>query len=245
MKRMFKLVIAYDGSNYCGWQKQVNNKTVEGELIKACNRIFNGDFVIKGSSRTDSGVHALGQVASLEVESEIALYKITPALNCYLPDDIVIQSTEEVEMNFHPRYCAKEKTYSYKIYNAKVPLPQLSRYTYFYYKDIDIKSMQKAAQYFVGEHDFFAFSSPGGTVKTSTRILYRCEVIKKDDLIEIIVTGNSFLYNMVRIMVGTLIDVGIGKIKPEDISTIIESKDRYKAGKKAPARGLTLVEIKY
>lgn len=245
MRRMFKLTIAYDGTNYCGWQKQINHKTIEGELVKACSKIFKEHFLLKGSSRTDSGVHALGQVASLEVDSDITLYKLVPAINCYLPEDIVVQNAEEVGLDFHPRYFAKEKTYSYKIYNSKVPLPQVSRFTYFYYKYLDLELMQAAAKYFLGEHDFFAFSSPGGSVKTSVRILYSCEVVKKENLIEIIVTGNSFLYNMVRIMVGTLIEVGLGKVNPEDIPAIINSKDRLKPGKKAPAKGLTLVEIKY
>lgn len=245
MRRMFKLTIAYDGTNYCGWQKQMNGKTIEGELINACSKIFTNFFTIKGSSRTDAGVHALGQVASLEVDSDIPLYKVVPAINCYLPDDIIVQDVEEVDLEFHPRYLAKEKTYHYKIYNAKVPLPQMSQYSYFYYKPLDVKSMQDAAKYFLGEHDFIAFSSPGGSVKTSIRIIYKCEIIKKENLIEIIVTGNSFLYNMVRIMVGTLIEVGLGKIKPEEILEIIASKDRRKPGKKAPAQGLTLIEIKY
>lgn len=245
MRRMFKLIIAYDGTNYSGWQKQINGKTIEGELIKACSKVFKEPFTVKGSSRTDAGVHALGQVASLEVDSDIVLYKVVPAINCYLPDDIIVQSAEEVDLKFHPRYLAKEKTYSYKIYNAKVPLPQTSRYTYFFYKPLDLVSMQHAAKYFMGEHDFIAFSSPGGSVKTSIRTVYKCEIIKKESVIEIVVTGSSFLYNMVRIMVGTLIDVGLGRLNPEEIPDIIASKDRRRPGKKAPAKGLTLVEIKY
>ncbi|PKM94998.1 MAG: tRNA pseudouridine(38-40) synthase TruA [Firmicutes bacterium HGW-Firmicutes-1] len=245
MNKIFKIIIAYEGTNYCGWQKQIGHKTVEGELLKACNRIFKESFVLKGSSRTDSGVHAFGQAASIEVKTKLTPYKICRALNCYLPEDIVVQSAEEMDFDFHPRYCAKEKTYIYKIYNSKIPLPQERLYSYFYHKPLDIERMKEASKYFLGEHDFVAFSAVGGSVKTSVRTLYRCDIVKKGNLVEIIVTGNSFLYNMVRIIVGTLIEVGIGNIEPEEICDIIESKDRLKPGKKSPAKGLTLVEIKY
>lgn len=245
MKRMFKLTVAYDGTHYCGWQRQLNGPTIEGELVKACEQIFKNPFNIIGSSRTDAGVHALGQVVSLEVESDILLSKLVPAINHYLPRDIVVQDSQEVGLDFHPRYMAKEKTYSYKIYNARVPLPQLSRYTYFYYKTLDIELMKHATKHFIGEHDFIAFSTLGSSVKTTIRTIYRCEVIENEGIIEIIVNGNGFLYNMVRIIAGTLIQVGLGRIMPEEIPKIIASKDRSKAGKTAPANGLTLVEIKY
>ncbi|PKM49260.1 MAG: tRNA pseudouridine(38-40) synthase TruA [Firmicutes bacterium HGW-Firmicutes-7] len=242
---MFKIIIAYDGTNYCGWQKQIKHKTIEGELIKACSRIFKEPFIIKGSSRTDAGVHALGQAATIETNTQLPPYKLCLALNCYLPKDIVVQGAEEVDFDFHPRYHAKEKTYIYKIYNAKIPLPQESRFSYFYHRPINIERMKEASKYFLGEHDFVAFSSVGGSVKTSVRTLYKCDVVQKGKLIEFTVTGNSFLYNMVRIIVGTLIEVGIGKLEPEEITGIIESRDRLKPGKKSPAKGLTLVEIKY
>lgn len=245
MKRMIKLTIAYDGTFYSGWQKQIKDRTIEGELIRACKKIFRNEVIIKGASRTDAGVHALGQVASLEIESDLAIRKIRPAINSYLPKDIVVQKAEEVDLSFHPRFDAKEKTYCYQIYNAKVPLPQHSRDSYFFYKDLDITKIKEATKYFLGEHDFFAFSSAGGNVKTSIRTVYKCEVIKEGKLVRIIVTGNSFLYNMVRIITGTLIEVGLGKIKPEEIPMIINLKDRTKSGKKAPSKGLTLMEIIY
>lgn len=245
MLKTFKLIIAYDGTNYCGWQKQIEQITIEGELIKACKRLFNSPAIVSGSSRTDSGVHALGQVVAVSVETHIEAGRIAKALNAHLPGDIVVQSAKEVDHRFHPRYEAVEKTYVYKIYNAKNPLPQHNRFAYYFYYPLDIALMQQACQYFLGTHDFFAFSSAGGSVKTSIRTLHKCEITNNAGLIEITVTGNSFLYNMVRIIVGTLIDVGLGKKKPEEIPMIFEAHDRLKAGKRAPANGLTLIEIKY
>lgn len=245
MLKTFKLMIAYDGTNYCGWQKQVKEVTVEGELIKACEKLFHKETVVLGSSRTDSGVHALAQVASVCVDTDLEAYKIPRALNAYLPEDIVVQSAIEVEHSFHPRYNAIEKTYNYKIYNASIPLPQNNRFATCYYYPLNIELMKKACSYFIGTHDFFAFSSAGGNVKTTVRTIYQCEIIERNGLIEVTMTGNGFLYNMVRIIVGTLIDIGVGKKQPEEIPMIFESMDRSRSGKKAPAKGLTLVEIKY
>lgn len=245
MKRVFKLRLAYDGTNYCGWQRQVKQKTVEGELIKACEKIFTNPFCIYGASRTDSGVHAIGQIASLEIETDITPYKLRGALNANLPKDIVVQEVEEAEIGFHARYGTKEKTYIYKIYNNDVPLPQYARDSYYYHKPLDLEKMKAAAAYFLGEHDFMAFSSLGSSFKTSNRHIYKLNVTKKDGMIEILVNGNGFLYNMVRIIAGTLIWVGTGRIRPEDIPSIIESKDRKNTGHTAPALGLTLMEVKY
>lgn len=245
MLKSYKLIIAYDGTNYCGWQKQIEQVTVEGELIKACEKLFHKEAVVIGSSRTDSGVHALGQVASVSVDTDIEIGKIARALNAYLPKDIVVQNVIQVSNSFHPRYDAIEKTYVYKIYNAPIPLPQYNRFSSNYYYPLDMGLMQSACSYFVGTHDFFAFSSAGGSVKTSVRTLKACTITKNNGLIEISITGDGFLYNMVRIIVGTLTDIGIGKKRPEDIPSIFESMDRSKSGKKAPAEGLTLVEIKY
>lgn len=245
MNRMIKLTIAYDGTDYCGWQKQNEQRTIEGELIKACENLIDGFFSIKGSSRTDAGVHALGQVASLETSSGIELRKISTGLNHYLPKDIVVQKAEEINPDFHPRFDAIDKTYVYQIYNARVPLPQYQRFSYYFYKPLDIEKMKEAAQFFLGEHDFFAFSSAGGSVKTSIRTITRCDIAQDGNLIKMTVTGKSFLYNMVRIMMGTLIQVGLGKMQPEAIKDILASKNRLKAGPNAPANGLTLIEIKY
>ncbi len=245
MVRTFKLIIAYDGTDYCGWQKQMDQVTVEGELIKACAKVFQKEAHIMGSSRTDSGVHALGQVVAVSVETSIEEKKVAKAINAYLPLDIVVQSAVEIEPGFHPRYHAIEKTYVYKIYNAFMPLPQHNRFAAYYPNPLDIERMRKACPYFLGEHDFFAFSAAGGSVKTSVRTLKKFEIVENNGLIEITVTGNAFLYNMVRIIVGTLTDIGVGKKEPEEIPEIIASMDRLRPGKKAPAKGLTLIEIKY
>lgn len=245
MLKTFKIILAYDGTNYFGWQKQIEHVTIEGEIIKACKKLFTNEALVLGSSRTDSGVHALGQVVAIKVDTNIPVRKIAHALNAHLPEDIVVQSAEEVEEGFHPRYYAVEKTYVYRIYNAKMPLPQHMRYSAHFYEPLDLQLMRQACSYFIGTHDFFAFSSAGGSVKTSIRTIYQCSMDELNGLIEITMRGDGFLYNMVRIIVGTLIDVGTKKIRAEDIPAIFESRDRLKSGKKAPAQGLTLVEIKY
>lgn len=243
--RKIKIIIAYDGTNYHGWQIQKNANTIEAEITKACHKIFSGEIKVLGASRTDAGVHALGQVATIEVDTAMETWRVPYALNAHLPKDIVVQSAEEVDLVFHPQYYALEKTYSYKIYNTKIPLPQYNRFTHFYYKPLKVDRMKEAAKYFIGEHDFKAFCTKGGSAKTTVRTIYECKVTNDGYMIEIIVRGNGFLYNMVRIMVGALIQVGLESIEPYDIKDIIESKIRQRAGKMAPELGLTLVKIKY
>jgi tRNA pseudouridine38-40 synthase len=187
----------------------------------------------------------LGQIVVIEVETSIPINRIPYAINAYLPDDIVVRDAKSVNSSFHPRYNAKNKTYEYKIYNARFPLPQYNRYAYFYHKQLDIDKMKKAAQYFVGTHDFLGFCSTGSSVKTTIREIYSCDVNVKNEMIVISINGNGFLYNMVRIIAGTLIDVGRGRIDPDYIQDIIESRDRNKAGATAPAKGLTLMKINY
>lgn len=242
--KVFKIRLAYLGTRYHGWQKQLNVNTVENELIRACQRIFS-EFDIKGASRTDAGVHSVGQVVSIEAYTRLNGERLMCALNSYLPEDIVVQEAHAVDCNFHPRYHAVNKTYVYRIYNAKVPLPQYNETAYFFYKPLDINAMNEACDYFIGEHDFYGFASEGGKVKNFIRTVYSLEINKHNNLIEVSISGNGFLYNMVRIIVGTLIDVGIHKKKPEDIPGIIKSKDRALSGKKAPAIGLTLEKINY
>ncbi|QUH28914.1 tRNA pseudouridine(38-40) synthase TruA [Vallitalea guaymasensis] len=239
------LVVAYDGTKYCGWQVQKNAITIEQKIYEACQKLFSREIKIVGASRTDTGVHALGQIVVLKVETSIPINKIPYAINAYLPEDIVIRDAKLVTSSFHPRYNAKNKTYEYKIYNSRFPLPQYNRYAHFYHKSLDIDKMKKAARYFIGEHDFKAFCSTGSSVKTTVREIYKCEVTVEDKMIVISINGNGFLYNMVRIIAGTLIDVGRGKIEPDYIIDIIDSKDRSKAGATAPAKGLTLIKINY
>ena len=244
--RKIKLKVAYDGTSYCGWQVQPNGITIEEVLNKTLSSFFKQDIRVTGASRTDAGVHALGAVCTFEFEHTMPAEKVAFAINSYLPDDIVLQSSEEVDPSFHPRYDAKEKTYIYKILNRKMPLP-LERFdTHFYYYPLDEKKMNDAASHLVGEHDFTSFASPHYTAKTTVRNIYECSVSRSDeDIITIKIRGNGFLYNMVRIIAGTLIEVGGGKLSPEDISVILEKKDRDAAGPTAPAKGLTLVEVRY
>lgn len=245
MKR-FKLIVAYDGTNYCGWQVQKNGKTIEGELNDCLSELLGEEILVIGASRTDSGVHSKGNVAVFDSETRIPAEKISYALNQRLPDDIVVQNSCEVELDFHPRFCDTIKTYEYRILNRTFPDPMQRLYADFIHYPMNLEAMQKAATYLVGEHDFQSFCSAGAQVKSTIRTVYNLEIQKdKDDFICIKITGNGFLYNMVRIIVGTLTRIGLGYGKPEDMKQIMEACDRSKAGPTAPARGLTLIEIKY
>jgi tRNA pseudouridine38-40 synthase len=244
LKRV-RLIVSYDGTNYCGWQIQVNGTTVEEIINRELSRLLNEEVAVIGASRTDSGVHAIGNVAVFDTETKIPAEKISFALNQRLPDDIRIQKSEEVSHDFHPRYCNSTKTYEYKILNRRFPNPLNRLYTHFVYMPLNVEKMKKAAMYLVGEHDFASFCSAGSQVKTTVRIIYSLDIKKEDDIISIMISGNGFLYNMVRIIVGTLIKVGLGVYPPEHMEEILKSKDRYKAGPKAPAKGLTLIGIEY
>lgn len=245
MKRI-KLTVAYDGTNYHGWQVQPNAVTIEGKLNEAISELTKESIQVIGASRTDAGVHALGNVAVFDTESRIPGEKFSYALNQRLPNDIVIQQSQEVDKDFHPRYCTCEKTYEYVILNRKFPLPEYRNTAFFYYGDLDIKAMQEATKAFLGEHDFAGFCSAGAQVKTTVRTIYELTVEKKDnDMICIRVRGNGFLYNMVRIIAGTLLEVGKGNIEAKSLENRIAAADRSQAGPTAPARGLKLIRIQY
>ncbi len=244
MKKIL-LTIAYDGTNYFGWQKQLNVVTIEGELYKACNKVFVNGFELIGSSRTDKGVHAIGQRATIQSETSIPIEKVYKALNSNLPKDIVITDAKDVDLSFHPRYDAIEKTYEYKIVNDNFLLPQLRNFVEFEYRPIDIEKIKLASKYFIGEHDFKGFCASECSVKSTVRIINNIEIQKTNSIITMKFTGNGFLYNMVRILSGTLLYVGLGKIDVDSIPNIIKSKDRTKAGKTLSPSGLTLIEIKY
>ena len=244
MKRI-KLTVAYDGTNYHGWQVQPNADTIEGELNKAISELTGEQIEVIGASRTDAGVHALGNVAVFDTESRIPGEKISYALNQRLPDDIIIQKSEEVDRDFHPRYQECRKTYEYTILNRRFPLPEYRNTAHFDYGNLDIEAMKKACKAFIGEHDFAAFKSSGTSSKSSVRTIYNAEVVENNGRIIIKLTGNGFLYNMVRIISGTLLEVGQGTIKPEEIEKIIQEKDRKKAGKTLPPQGLYLVKVEY
>jgi len=244
MKR-FKLEIAYDGTHYCGWQVQPNGITVEEVVNQKLSELLREEIKVIGASRTDSGVHALGNVAVFDSETNIPGDKLSYALNQRLPKDIVIQSSCQVADDFHPRYCDTKKTYEYRIYNAKFENPLHSRYSHFVFLPLRIAEMQKAADLLKGEHDFKSFCSSRGQQQTTIREIYDLDVEKEGNLIKIRICGNGFLYNMVRIIVGTLIKVGLGVYPPEYVQEILDAKDRTKAGPKVPAKGLTLVGIEY
>ncbi len=244
MKRV-KLIVAYDGTNYCGWQIQINGITVEEVLNKTISELVGETIAVIGASRTDSGVHAMGNVAVFDTESRIPAEKMSFALNQRLPEDIRIQESCEVPLDWHPRYCDTRKTYEYRILNRRFAIPTERLYSHFFYYPLDVEKMQKAADYLVGEHDFKSFCSTRTQVENTVRTIYFLRVIKEGDMIRIQINGNGFLYNMVRIIVGTLLKVGTGMYPPEHVKEILEAKDRRLAGPKAEARGLTLMEIEY
>lgn len=244
MKRI-KLEIAYDGTNYQGWQTQTNSITIEKVINENLSKLLKEEIKIIGASRTDSGVHALGNVAVFDTATRIPAEKISYALNQRLPEDIKIQSSCEVGSDFHPRHCVSIKTYQYTILNNPFSIPTVRLYSYFIYKELNIEQMRKAATYLIGEHDFAAFRSLGSYTKTTIRTIRQIEIKKEDKLIVITISGNGFLYNMVRIIVGTLIQFGSGLFLPEYMEQILKSKDRTKAGPTALAKGLTLVKIDY
>lgn len=244
MKRI-KLEIAYDGTRYCGWQLQPGKLSVEAVLNKALSSLFKEDILVIGASRTDSGVHALGNVAVFDTEARMSAEKICPAVNQRLPEDIRVQSSIEVAPDFHPRRVSNRKTYEYRILNRKISMPTQRLYSDYQYCDLDITAMQKAAVYLVGEHDFKSFCSIRTHALETVRTIYRLEVTKKEDIITISITGNGFLYNMVRIIVGTLIKVGRGAYPPEKMVDILRGCSRSLAGPTAHPNGLTLIHIEY
>ncbi len=244
MKRV-KLIVAYDGTNYCGWQIQPNGVTIESVLNQHLSALLKEDIIVTGASRTDSGVHSLGNVAIFDTNTRIPAEKISFALNQKLPEDIVVQDSREVPSDWHPRYQKGKKTYEYRILNCTFRNPTRRLDTYFYHHKLDVQAMQKAAEYLVGEHDFKSFCAVSAQVKTTVRTIYDCKVLKEGNIITIRVTGNGFLYNMVRIIAGTLIKVGAGDITPESILDILTACDRSKAGPTAPAHGLTMIGIDY
>ena len=244
MKRI-KLTIAYDGTNYCGWQIQPNGMTVEEVLNRALKKLTGEDILVIGASRTDSGVHALGNVAVFDTETTIPAERIAMALNQRLPEDIVITKSEEVPLDFHPRYRDCSKTYEYHIMNTQIPIPTQRLTNYFVSYPLDVKKMRQAASYLVGEHDFASFCNVRTDVASTVRTIYSLDILQDGEEITIRITGNGFLYNMVRIIVGTLIRVGRGFYEPERVKEILEEKDRKAAGVTAPAHGLTLVSIDF
>ena len=244
--RNIKLVIEYDGKEFNGWQKQPNKLNIQGEIERAIKQITGEEVDLTASGRTDAGVHALGQVANFKTNSNIPIEKIPIALNSNLKKSIVIKSAEEVEERFHSRLNCKRKTYRYIINNSKYGTAIYRNLETHIPMKLDIQKMQQAVKYFEGEHDFKAFKASGTSSKSSVRTIYKAEVRDAgNERIYIELTGNGFLYNMVRIIAGTLVEVGMGKIEPQEIKTIIESQKRENAGKTLPPQGLYLVNVEY
>ncbi len=244
MKRVM-LEVAYDGTNYCGWQVQPNGITVQEVLNRHLSELLQEPIETIGASRTDAGVHALGNIAVFDTSARMPGEKISYALNQRLPEDIRIQMSKEVAADFHPRYVKSEKTYAYRILNRRFPVPTERLYSHFTYVPLDVDRMAEAGQYLLGEHDFKSFCGSGAQVKTTVRSIHAFSVKKEGDVITLRITGSGFLYNMVRIIAGTLMEIGSGAYEPEHMKAIIQACDRKAAGATAPARGLTLVKINY
>ncbi|MBQ7642940.1 MAG: tRNA pseudouridine(38-40) synthase TruA [Clostridia bacterium] len=240
-----KITVGYDGTEYCGWQIQPNGDTVQEEIEKALKKLTGEDIRVTGSGRTDSGVHATGQVAHFDTNSSVPPEKFKEALNALLPPDIKIFRSEEVGEGFHARFSAKKKTYIYKMYPSDCERPTERRYAVRIRPNPDIAAMDKAAGYLVGEHDFKCFLSSDSSVESTVRTVFSAKVYEEGDGIAFEICGNGFLYNMVRIIAGTLVAVGEGNIPPEEMKEIISSGDRKRAGKTMPPEGLTLKSVEY
>ncbi len=243
--RNIKLIIEYDGKKFGGWQKQPQKLNIQGEIEKAIEEITGEKVDLIASGRTDAGVHSLGQTANFKTESKIDIEKMAFAINSKLKQSIRIIKAEEVDATFHSRYSCKGKKYRYIINNSKYGSAIYRNLEYHMPIKLDVENMKKAIKYFEGEHDFKGFKASGTSSKSSVRTIYSAKIELKEERIIIELEGNGFLYNMVRIIAGTIVDVGLGKIKPDEIPEIISSKDRTKAGKTLPPQGLYLVNVYY
>ncbi len=243
--RNLKLTLRYDGSSFHGWQFQPNCITVEEELKKACFQILREDVKIQSCSRTDAGVHANMFCCNFKTNCERENRKIILGLNAVLPESIAVYGAEDMDEDFHARYSCKGKEYIYKIWNERQRNPFYNNYALHFPRKLDEKLLNECAKSYIGEHDFAAFCSSGSSVLSTVRTVYDCSVERQDELVIFKVRGNGFLYNMVRIMLGTLLDVNDGKIDPSSLPSIIESKKRERAGITAEAKGLYLNKVFY
>lgn len=243
MKRVL-LKVAYDGTHYHGWQAQPGAVTIEGVLNEKLSELTGEDIIVIGASRTDAGVHALGNVAVFDTEASIPPERFSYALNTMLPEDICVKGSFEVPGDFHPRKTDTEKTYEYTIINTEFPVPGRRNYSWHIKPSLDIDKMRAAASVLIGPHDFRGFCSSKTQAGSTVRTIYSISVFSEGDEIKIIVRGDGFLYNMVRIIAGTLANAGgLGRLTPEDVYRALETKDRSLAGLTAPPQGLCLVEI--
>ena len=246
MEQTFKLVIEYDGTAYHGWQRQKADRSIQAEIEKALAVMTRQAVALAASGRTDAGVHALGQTAHFTCDTAIEPDAFIKGLNSLLPDDIVIKNCESVPETFHARYDARRKTYRYRILNRPVPTAVDNRYVWHIRKELNATAMQTAARHLIGEHDFKAFEGTGSPRTSTVRTLFRADLKKeKDGYLIFEVAGNGFLRYMVRNIIGTLVEVGRGKLTPEGFKSVLESKDREQAGATAPPQGLFLVAVEY
>jgi tRNA pseudouridine38-40 synthase len=250
--RYLKLVIAYDGTDFHGWQVQSNKPTIQGEIINVLRRVTQENVQLHGAGRTDAGVHALGQVGSFRTQSALSAGEFQRALNALLPNSIRIVAAEEVGPDFNARWSARGKIYRYRLYRGKVVPPMLWRYVLHYPFPLDEEGMRDAAARFAGVHDFASFAASTGSEdddkeRSTEREIYSTELVRSPDGEELVFTvrGRSFLRYMVRKMVGTLLDVGRGKLKPDDINRLYELKDRSKSGPTVPPQGLCMVSVEH
>ena len=245
MKRV-RMVVAYDGTAYRGWQLQPNGITIEEVLNRELTALLKEPISVIGASRTDCGVHARGNMAVFDTENRMPADKICFALNQRLPEDIRVQSSEEVPADWHPRKANCTKTYEYKVLNRKISMPLERLYAHFCYFNLDLDKMREAAAYLVGEHDFKSFCTVRTQAEETVRTIYRLDINRdSEDVITMRISGSGFLYNMVRIIMGTLVKIGMGVWPPERMEEILEARDRAAAGPTIPARGLTLVSMEY
>ena len=241
-----KLLITYDGTDFCGWQVQDGKRTVQGEIENAIELVTGERVRVTGSGRTDSGVHAEGQVAHFVTEKEgIPPEKFAYAINVRLPEDVKILKSERASDDFDACRTAKRKTYRYSLYFSDVEKPLLNRYATMIYKKPNLEIMREGAKAFVGEHDFKVFNASGGGAKTTVRTIYNINIEENGERIDVSVTGNGFLYNMVRTLVGTLLEVGYGDKTKKDLKEMLESGDRTKCGRTLTAKGLSLIKVEY
>ncbi|MBA3018876.1 MAG: tRNA pseudouridine(38-40) synthase TruA [Proteobacteria bacterium] len=246
MPKNFKITIEYDGSSYHGWQRQKNLSTIQGEIEKALMKMTGNKVSLTGSGRTDAGVHAFGQAANFNCNTALLPETFYKGLNSLLPDDIVIKECKEVDEKFHARYDAKSKIYSYRILNCHTPAAIGRQYVWFIRKKLDSNAMRSSISHIIGLHDFKAFEGTGSPRSHTTRNILNATIEQKDiSCLYFEIEADGFLKHMVRNIVGTLVDVGLGKITPDDFKQILISKNRNKAGATAPPHGLFLMHVKY
>lgn len=242
----YKMTIQYDGTRYRGWQSQNSTEeTIQGKLCEVLSRMAGEEVAVIGSGRTDAGVHAFGQVANFYLTEARDVYEVRDYLNHYLPEDIAVLQVEAVDERFHSRYQAKNKTYLYRIHTGKVPEVFARKYVYDYSAKLSVARMRTAAELLVGTHDFKSFCGNKKMKKSTVRTIYEIRIEESEQEIKIYYTGDGFLQNMIRILTGTLIEIGDGRREPEEITEILAAQDRERAGYTAPACGLTLVTVRY